>query len=125
MLIYSEKWKEAIKSKFESDQEMQEKLHERKQGIEGGKVRLGGAKRKGCYKNGGARSTRTKWINYADQVVALYNNTTHTALQGHSSNSAHFNLMHDQTQPIIHQTLAESGSEHLLWSKRENFSQGL
>ena len=53
-----------------------------------------------------------KWTDYVDQVVALYNNTTHTALRGHSPNSAHFNLMHDQTQPMIHQILAESGSKH-------------
>ena len=38
-----------------------------------------------------------KWTNYVDQVVALYNNTAHTAPRGHSPNSAHFNLMHDQT----------------------------
>ena len=53
-----------------------------------------------------------KWTDYVDQVVALYNNTPHMALRGHSPNSAHFNLMHDQTQPMIHQLLNESMSKN-------------
>ena len=55
---------------------------------------------------------RDRWTDYVDQVVALYNNTGHKALRGHSPNSAHFNLAHDQTRPMIHQYLSESESKH-------------
>ena len=55
---------------------------------------------------------RDRWTDYVDQVVALYNNTGHKALRGHSPNSAHFNLAHDQTKPMIHQYLSESESNH-------------
>ena len=55
---------------------------------------------------------RDNWVDYVDQVVALYNNTGHKALRGHSPNSAHFNLAPDQTQPMIHQYLNESASRH-------------
>ena len=168
MLTYSKKWKEAHESEFENDQELQEKLHDMKQRIEEGRVRLDRAKRermlqnqwRKIHKNKEVRrmehmkssvyhptshssierffrtfstlirklfeEENNKWTDYVDQVVALYNNTAHTALRGHSPNSAHFNLMHDQTQPMIHQILAESGSEHpFVVEEKELFTRAL
>ena len=163
-----QKWKEAHESEFENDQELQEKLHDMKQRIEEGRVRLDRAKRermlqnqwRKIHKNKEVRrmehmkssvyhptshssierffrtfstlirklfeEENNKWTDYVDQVVALYNNTAHTALRGHSPNSAHFNLMHDQTQPMIHQILAESGSEHpFVVEEKELFTRAL
>ena len=57
------------------------------------------------------------------QVVALYD-TAYTALREHSPNSAHFNLMYDKTQPIIHQILAESEHPFVVGGK-EFFTRAL
>ena len=149
-----QKWKEANEEKFESNQELREKLHETKQRIEQGRIRMRRAERERMeklrwqkiHKNKEVRrmehmkssvyhptshssierffltfstlirklfeEERDNWVDYVDQVVALYNNTGHKALRGHSPNSAHFNLAPDQTQPMIHQYLNESASRH-------------
>ena len=46
-----QKWKEAHESEFENDQELQEKLHDMKQRIEEGRVRLDRAKRERMSQN--------------------------------------------------------------------------
>ena len=58
------------------------------------------------------KDENNKWTDYVDQVVAIYNNTGHKALRGHSPNSAHFNLAHDQTYPMVYQYLNESRSNN-------------
>ena len=149
-----QKWKEANEAKFENNEDMKAKLHETKQRIEQGRIRMRRAERERMeklrwqkiHKNKEVRrmehmkssvyhptshssierffltfstlirklflEERDNWVDYVDQVVALYNNTGHKALRGHSPNSAHFNLSPDQTQPMIHQYLNESASRH-------------
>ena len=58
------------------------------------------------------KDENNKWTDYVDQVIAIYNNTGHKALRGHSPNSAHFNLAHDQTYPMVYQYLNESRSNN-------------
>ena len=72
------------------------------------------------------KEERDNWADYVDHVVALYNNTGHKALRGHSPNSAHFNFAHDQTQPMIHQYLNESASRHpFVLEEQELFTRAL
>ena len=72
------------------------------------------------------KDENNKWTDYVDQVVAIYNNTGHKALRGHSPNSAHFNLAHDQTHPMVHQYLNESRSNHpFVVEERRLFTRAL
>ena len=53
-----------------------------------------------------------KWSTLIDYVTAIYNNSHHTALRGHTPNSAHFNFLPGQTKPSIYELLDEGETKH-------------
>ena len=77
-----QKWKEAHESEFENDQELQEKLHDTKQRIEEGRVRLDRVKRERMLHNQWRKIHKNKGVRRMERMKSSgYHPTSHSSMK--------------------------------------------
>ena len=77
-----QKWKEVHESEFENDQELQEKLHDMKQRIEEGRVRLDRVKRERMLHNQWRKIHKNKGVRRMERMKSSgYHPTSHSSMK--------------------------------------------